>query len=85
VILVDHILRGPVSGLLLRYMDDVGNRRFGVSLPYDYLTEPRWQDAFRRLELRVDTWIPKLALYPPPLDWVFGGSLHFAARLAVES
>ena len=83
VILADHLLRGPLSRLLLRFMDDVGNRRFGVALPYDYLSETRWHEAFDRLELRVETWIPKLTLYPPPLDWVFGGSLHFAARLAI--
>ena len=84
VILTDHIVRGPLSSRLLRLMDDVGNRRFGVALRYDYWSEPRWHETFERLELRVETWIPKLALYPPPLDWVFGGSLHFVARLAVS-
>jgi SAM-dependent methyltransferase len=83
VILADHVLRGPLSRLLLRFMDDVGNRRFGVALPYDYLSEARWHAAFEQLELSVETWIPRLGLYQPPLDWVFGGSLHFVARLAV--
>ena len=77
----DHTLRGPLSRALLRFMDQVGNRRFGVSLPYNYWTEERWRRAFRDLELRCDAWIPKLGLYPVPIDWIFGRSLHFVALL----
>ncbi len=77
----DHTLQGPLSGALLRFMDDIGNRRFGVSLPHNYWTEERWRRTFRDLDLRCDAWIPKLGLYPVPLDWIFGRSLHFVALL----
>jgi SAM-dependent methyltransferase len=79
----DHTLQGPASEHVLRFMDDVGNRRFGVALPYDYWTEERWREVFEALDLSVETWISKLHLYPIPLDWVFGRSLHFIASLAI--
>ncbi|MEE2673869.1 MAG: class I SAM-dependent methyltransferase [Myxococcota bacterium] len=81
VVLKDHTLRGPLSGLLLRFMDDVGNRRFGVTLPYNYWNEARWRETFAQLDLPVEAWIADLGLYPGPLDWIFGRSLHFVARL----
>lgn len=84
VLLKDHIASGPVSRALLRFMDDVGNRRFDVALPHNYWEEPRWRDAFERLGLTVETWETDLRLYPGPLDWIFGGSLHFVARLGVQ-
>ena len=84
VVLKDHTLRGPLSGLLLRFMDDVGNRRFGVALPYNYWSEARWRETFERLSLPVEAWITDLGLYPGPLDWIFGRSLHFIARLGIS-
>jgi SAM-dependent methyltransferase len=85
VILKDHTASGALSRLLLRFMDDVGNRRFDVALPYNYWDERRWRETFERLGLSVETWISDLRLYPRPLDWVFGGSLHFVARLGAPS
>lgn len=83
VLIKDHRLHGPHSERLLRFMDDVGNSRFGVALPYNYWPEDRWREAFQALGLRVDAWIPKLGLYPGPVDWLFGRSLHFVASLGV--
>jgi SAM-dependent methyltransferase len=83
VLIKDHLLRGPVSARLLRFMDDVGNSRFGVALPYNYWPEERWLETFRTLELTLDAWVPRLGLYPGPLDWLFGGALHFVASLGV--
>ena len=83
LLIKDHTLQGPASERVLRFMDDVGNRRFGVALPYNYWTEQRWREAFEALDLSVETWISKLHLYPVPMDWVFGRSLHFVASLAI--
>ena len=84
VVLKDHTLRGPLSGALLRFMDDVGNLRFGVALPHNYWSEARWRETFERLGLPIEAWIADLGLYPAPLDWIFGRSLHFVARLGVS-
>ncbi len=84
IVVKDHTLSGPLSGLLLRFMDDVGNRRFGVALPHKYWSEARWRQTFERLGLPVEAWITDLGLYPGPLDWIFGRSLHFVARLGIS-
>jgi len=84
VLIKDHTLRGSYSERLLRFMDDVGNVRFGVALPYNYWSERRWREAFGTLDLCVETWIAELGLYPVPVDWIFGRSLHFVASLGVS-
>jgi SAM-dependent methyltransferase len=84
VLVKDHLASGPLSRALLRFMDDVGNRRFGVALPHNYWEESRWRAAFERLGVSAEAWIRDLALYPGPLDWIFGGSLHFVVRLGVR-
>ena len=62
-------------------MDKVGNRRFGVRLPYNYYTKTQWLDVFRKVGLDVDVWNPRLSLYPKPLSFIFEAELHFIARL----
>lgn len=56
IIIKDHIMRGELSLKVLRFMDRVGNERYGVSLPYDYWTKARWLKTFRLLGLGVDVW-----------------------------
>jgi SAM-dependent methyltransferase len=81
IVIKDHMAEGTLAELRLRFMDWVGNVRYGVSLPYDYWSRQRWEEAFRKLGLSVEYWTSRIHLYPPPAQWVFGGSLHFAARL----
>ena len=85
VLLKDHLLSGPFAGPLLRFMDEVGNRRFEIPLTYNYWPERRWREAFERLGLTVETWSDRIQLYPPAIDWIFGRSLHFMAQLALGS
>ena len=56
-------------------------RRFDVALTYNYWPERRWHEAFERLGLAVERWSNRLHLYPLAIDWIFGRSLHFVARL----
>jgi SAM-dependent methyltransferase len=83
VIIKDHRLNGPLAGLTLRFMDDVGNERFGVRLPYNYWPHDRWHEVFRELRLGVGSWNQDLGIYPFGANAVFGRGLHFLARLEV--
>lgn len=83
IVIKDHLREGPLAGVTLRFMDRVGNRRHGVSLPYNYWRRRQWTEAFRQLELEVDLWNERLHLYPWPARPVFERSLHFLARLRV--
>ena len=81
VLLKDHYRKGLAAFSRLRFMDWVGNARFGVSLPYNYWTEDQWRGAWKRIGLEPEELITRLGLYPAPASWVFGAGLHFVARL----
>jgi SAM-dependent methyltransferase len=80
VVLKDHLRDAWLARPTLRFMDWVGNRRHGVSVPDDYWPRRRWEDAFVRVGLEVET-LRNLSLFPPPLTWVFDRGLHFTAAL----
>jgi len=81
VIVKDHYREGLAAATRLRFMDWVGNARFGVALPYNYWTEGQWRNAWRDIGLCPERLITRLGLYPVPADWLFGGRLHFIALL----
>jgi SAM-dependent methyltransferase len=81
LVIKDHLADAPLAVPRLRFMDRVGNARFGVRLTYHYWTRARWNEAFVSLGLTTEVWMGRLHLYPAPLSWVFDGSLHFLARL----
>jgi SAM-dependent methyltransferase len=83
VLIKDHLLAGPLAGPTLRLMDRVGNARYGVALPFQYWTRRQWQAAMDEAKLKVGVWQGDLKLYPPLVNWIFGRSLHFVARLNV--
>lgn len=79
VIIKDHCADGFLAWPTLRFMDRIGNARFGVALPHLYLRWEEWQRMFVRLKMAVATIRRRLDLYPPPLGWFFDRSLHFVA------
>ncbi len=85
IVIKDHICNGLLAGPTLRFMDWVGNAHHGVTLPYNYWPQWKWLEAFDTLGLTIEFWKKDLSLYPWPAGWVFGRSLHFAARLNLEA
>jgi len=81
VLLKDHYRAGVAANTRLRFMDWVGNARFGVALPYNYWTEQQWHAAWREVGLQPERVLTRLGLYPKPADWIFGAKLHFIALL----
>jgi len=81
VIIKDHYREGFAANTRLRFMDWVGNARFGVALPYNYWTEQQWQSVWREVKLQPQRMLTKLDLYPVAADWIFGAKLHFIAAL----
>lgn len=82
VLVKDHYQDGPVAGLILRFMDFVGNASHGVRLPYNYLARHQWQAIWQRLGLMPRQQGEDLGIYPMPFDLVFGRGLHFVTMLA---
>ena len=81
VLIKDHYREGLAANARLRFMDWVGNARFGVALPYNYWTEQQWRAAWQTTGLQPERLVTKLGLYPRPAEWVFGAKLHFIALL----
>ncbi|HKI25786.1 MAG TPA: class I SAM-dependent methyltransferase [Candidatus Sulfotelmatobacter sp.] len=81
LLLKDHYCKGLAAAQRLRFMDWVGNARFGVALPYNYWTEQQWRGAWQQLGLEPEEIVTRLRLYAVPVDWVFGAQLHFMVRL----
>ena len=85
IIIKDHLLDRPFAKPTLRFMDGIGNARYGVATPYHYWHERKWRQAFEEVGLTVAFWKNDLQLYPKVLDLLFGGALHFIARLDITS
>ena len=81
LILKDHLSDRILAKSTLRLMDTIGNLRYGVYLPYNYLSMREWQELFRQCDLKIEQWNEDLGLYPWWADWLFGRSLHFLTCL----
>jgi SAM-dependent methyltransferase len=81
IIVKEHCADGFLAWPILRFMDRVGNARFGVALPHLYRRWTEWQSLFARIGVVVTSLQRRIGLYPWPLNWLFERSLHFVARL----
>lgn len=82
VVVKDHVSDSRADHAILSFMDWVGNRPHGVVLPYNYLGTGAWAHAHARAGLAETARADISDLYPFPFRLVFGGRLHFVARLA---
>ena len=76
VIIKDHNRNGFLARPTLRFMDWVGNARFGVALPYNYWSREEWLVGYKKAGLAVVATHTKIGLYPFWADWIFGRELH---------
>ena len=81
VLIKDHYRKGFAAGARLRFMDWVGNARYGVALPYNYWAEQQWTRAWQEIGFVPEKLVTRLGLYPILADWIFGADLHFIALL----
>jgi SAM-dependent methyltransferase len=85
LVIKDHLSENVFDQWTLRLMDWVGNRPYGVALPYAYLSRSQWQALYDRLGLRVERSDSCLPLYPAPFASIFGRSLHFISLLKKQA
>jgi len=83
IIIKDHLLKGVLAYQTLRFMDYFGNSHYGVSLPFNYLSEVKWDSYFSEVGLLVKDYFTKLFLYPFPFNLLFDRNLHFVANLII--
>lgn len=85
IIIKDHKCNSFIDAAILRFMDWVGNERYGVALPYVYWSEHEWKCAFESLKLAIDIWKTNLNLYPQPTSLLLDRLLQFIAKLNIET
>ena len=81
ILIKDHARDGLAAGPTLRFMDWVGNSRYGVALPYNYWSAAQWEAAWQKLKVRPVRSVTQLGLYPWWAAWLFGRRLHFVTIL----
>jgi SAM-dependent methyltransferase len=84
IIVKDHNRNSLAAAAVLRFMDWMGNSRHGIALPYNYWAKQRWLSTFAELGFTITEYRQNLGLYPPPVKWIFDGSLHFISQLRVN-
>jgi SAM-dependent methyltransferase len=81
ILIKDHLSENKLDFATLQFMDWVGNRPYGVVLPYNYQSRSQWDQLFAQSALQLTNWQPHLPIYPFPFSAIFGRKLHFIALL----
>ena len=76
ILIKDHIANSTFDRFVLKVMDYIGNRLYGVVLPYNYLSNDLWLNAFKQTNLEIIKEVKQFNLYPWPFDLIFGRKLH---------
>lgn len=81
IIIKDHIYINSVDFAILKFMDWVGNKPYGVGLIYNYQKKQEWLKLFKTLGLKVVKWHEGVSLYPAPFNLIFKDKFHFVVLL----
>jgi SAM-dependent methyltransferase len=84
ILIKDHYRDSLWDELRLKAMDWVGNRSYGVALPYNYLSTTQWQALFEECGLWPEKTLDRLDLYTIPLHYIFDDKLHFISQLKLK-
>lgn len=82
IIIKDHYCNNKLSFIILKFMDWVGNKFYGVDLPYNYYSKTKWNEVYQRLNLKKNKEIDALNLYPFPFNFLFEKGLQFITKLS---
>jgi SAM-dependent methyltransferase len=55
LLIKDHYWKTKKDFKILRYVDYIGNKPYGVALPYNFLKMESWRDLFKKNNLRIVT------------------------------
>lgn len=79
IIIKDHCPQTKLDLFVLKIMDWIGNRPNGISLPYIYLNDEKWDNLWKKTKLKKDKEVNTINLYPIYLEYF--NNLNFAVRL----
>jgi SAM-dependent methyltransferase len=82
VIVKDHQVKGLLAQQRISFMDWAANAPYGVPCLYRYNTPQEWDGFPAKFGLKVASEIRSMDVYPPIVNTIFGGSLHYLGVLA---
>lgn len=83
IIVKDHLCQSRWDRLRLCFMDWVGNQSCGINLTYNYLSSEDWEKLYRESQVKHETFIDRLNLYPWIVSFIFDSKLHFMVKLTI--
>jgi len=85
LIIKDHKIDGIFAQQRISLLDWVANEPHGIPCLYRYNTLREWRDFYKRHRLTVKDELCRMTLYPPVLDFFFGGRLQYFAVLCTDT
>lgn len=83
LIVKDHQVRGVLAQQRISLIDWAANAPYGVPCLYRYNTPAQWRDFRTRHGLELIEEHDGMRIYPPLVNLMFGGSLHYLAVYGV--
>ena len=84
LVIKDHQRRGLLAQARIALIDWAANAPYGVPCLYRYNTPREWAECRDRHGLSVVTELDRMRLYPPGVNFLFGGGLQYMAVLGVR-
>ncbi len=81
VLIKDVISENMFDFIVLKFMDWIGNRSYGLKLVCIYKNRREWNEIFSSNQLEIIEWKDDISLYPKPTDRLFVRKMHFIALL----
>lgn len=81
ILIKDHVYLNSIEFFILKFMDWVGNKPYGVRLVYNYQKREEWKKLFQNNKLKIIIWKDELPLYSTPFKYIFGRKMHFMVLL----
>lgn len=81
ILIKDHTYSNKFEFYILKFMDWIGNKPYGVKLVYNYQKKTEWKEIFKNNKLNEVLWNENLPLYPYPINYIFGRKMHILVLL----
>jgi ubiquinone/menaquinone biosynthesis C-methylase UbiE len=53
ILIKDHYWKNKIDFILLKYADYIGNKPYGIALPYNFLKISDWEDMIKKTNLKI--------------------------------
>ena len=84
LIIKDHKVEGFLAKQRISIMDWASNNQYGVPCLYNYNTPQMWKEWFERHRLEIELEINSMKLYPPIMNYFFGGRIQYLVVLRTD-